>query len=408
MRCPQCGKENDEKFKFCLGCGAGLEASGTAESAGSAGVADAESAGAPPPGPPGGMQDNRDDAGRGPLRARKRGLVRSLVRILAGIVVVLLLAVGVGWYLVVHMPGTSYTGALPPMTDAERELSARLRHDVEKLAGEIGVRCIPRYEALREAEGYISSELEAAGTTVRRQEYQVDGKTCANLEAEIPGGKRAEEILVVGAHYDTVPGAPGADDNGSAVAGLLALARACAGKEYERTVRFVAFVNEEPPYFQTERMGSLVYARACKERGEKLAGAMVLEMLGCYSDAEGSQHYPPPLSWFYPSVGDFIGFVGNLSSRSLVHEMIASFRGHTRFPSEGAAAPEAIPGIGFSDHWSFWQVDVPAVMVTDTAFFRYPHYHEPTDTPDRLDYDRMARVVAGLERVIDDLAGERE
>ncbi len=156
---------------------------------------------------------------------------------------------------------------------------------------------------------------------------------------------------------------------------------------------------------EVRRQEYRVDGRACQQRGDRIMGMLALEMLGYYSDAEASQGYPFPLSLFYPSKGDFIGFVGDVSSRGLVREVIASFRGHARFPSEGVAIFGALPGIGYSDHWSFWQIGVPAIMVTDTAFFRNHNYHQPTDTPDTLDYDRMARVVAGLEKVIADLAG---
>ena len=212
---------------------------------------------------------------------------------------------------------------------------------------------------------------------------------------------------MVGAHYDTASGAPGADDNTSGIAGTLALARKFSMAKPDRTLRFVAFVNEEPPYFQTERMGSWVYAKRCREKGEDVVAMLSLEMLGCYSDAPGSQKYPPPFSFLYPSRGNFIGFIGNTSSRRLVRQAIASFRQNERFPSEGAAVPGMIRGVGFSDHWSFWQEGYPALMVTDTAMCRYPHYHRPQDTIDKIDFDRMARVVRGLESVVADLAGVR-
>ena len=240
---------------------------------------------------------------------------------------------------------------------------------------------------------------------MRRLGYEVRGKTCHNLEVEIPGRQRPEEIVVVGAHYDSVPGCPAANDNGSGVAALLALARAFAQAEPARTVRFVAFVNEEPPFYYTSEMGSVVYANECRRRGDKVVAMLSLETIGCYRDDQGSQMYPPPMGLFYPSEGNFIAFVGNVRSRALVRECVAVFRGAAKFPSEGAALPGFIMGIGWSDHWSFWKAGYPAVMVTDTAVFRYPHYHSPGDTPDKLDYERMARVVAELEGVVRELAG---
>jgi Zn-dependent M28 family amino/carboxypeptidase len=185
---------------------------------------------------------------------------------------------------------------------------------------------------------------------------------------------------------------------------VLALAKSPALQKPERTLRFVAFVNEEPPFFQTEGMGSTVYAKRCRDRGEKVVAMLSLETIGYYSDDEGSQKYPFPLGLFYPSRGNFIAFVGNTSNARLVRRCIKTFRAKVRFPSEGGAVPGSLPGIGWSDHWSFWEAGYPAIEITDTAPFRYPHYHEETDTPDKLDYERMARVVNGLEEVILDLA----
>jgi Zn-dependent M28 family amino/carboxypeptidase len=228
---------------------------------------------------------------------------------------------------------------------------------------------------------------------------------CENVEAEIAGSERRDEVVIVGAHYDSVEGTTGANDNASGVAAMLALARTLAMRHPRTTLRFVAFANEEPPYFQTKDMGSVVYAERCKQRGERVVAMLSLETIGFYSDARGSQKYPPPLAALYPDTGNFIGFVGDRSSAALVRRAVATFRGATRFPSEGAALFAWLPGVGWSDQWSFWQAGYPAIMVTDTAPFRYPHYHTVADTPDKLDYDRMARVVTGLQRVVEDLAG---
>jgi Zn-dependent M28 family amino/carboxypeptidase len=209
----------------------------------------------------------------------------------------------------------------------------------------------------------------------------------------------------VGAHYDSVSGSPGANDNASGVAGLLALARRFAGKPCGQTLRFVAFVNEEPPYFQTEEMGSLVYAKRCKERGDKISAMISLETIGYFSDSPGSQKYPSAgLGFFYPSKGNFVGFVGNTSSRALLRAAVSAFKKEQKLPCQGAALPAAISGIGWSDHWSFWECGYPAIMVTDTAPFRYPYYHMSSDTPAKLDYDRFALVVSGMEKVIAELA----
>ena len=245
-----------------------------------------------------------------------------------------------------------------------------------------------------------------AGLEPRRQTYELHGRACHNIEAEIRGVR--PEIVVIGAHYDSVFGSPGANDNGSGVAAMLALARRFAGKPAGQTLRFVAFVNEEPPYFQTEQMGSLVYASRCKARGDQISAMISLETIGYFSDAPRSQIYPSPgLGFFYPTTGNFIGFVGNLPSRALLRRALGIFREQGKLPSQGAALPAVVPGIGWSDQWAFWQCGYPAIMVTDTAPFRYPHYHERTDAPDKLDYDRFALVVSGMEKVIEKLVSGR-
>jgi Zn-dependent M28 family amino/carboxypeptidase len=185
---------------------------------------------------------------------------------------------------------------------------------------------------------------------------------------------------------------------------MLELARLLAGQRLPRTVRFVAFANEEAPFFSTAGMGSWQYARQAHARGERIVAMLSLETLGYYSDTVGSQRYPFPFGLFYPRVGNFIGFVGNTASRHLVRRSIASFRQHAAFPSQGTAAPGWLTGVGWSDHWAFWQHGYAAMMITDTALFRYAPYHTPTDTPDKIDYASMARVVAGLASVVTDLA----
>jgi Zn-dependent M28 family amino/carboxypeptidase len=226
-----------------------------------------------------------------------------------------------------------------------------------------------------------------------------------NSEGDGKGTALVAEVIVVGAHGDSVDGAVGANDNGSGVAAVLELARLFREAKPARTLRLVAFVNEEPPFFKTEQMGSRVYARRSKARGENVVAMFSLETIGYYSDRPGSQRYPFPLGFFYPSTGNFIAFVSNLSSRALLHEVLASFRRHAEFPSESVAAPAFIPGVDWSDHWSFWKEGYPALMVTDTAPYRYPYYHTVQDTPDKVDYERAARVATGLQGMLSELAG---
>ncbi|MDB9312368.1 M28 family peptidase [Spirulina sp. CS-785/01] len=302
------------------------------------------------------------------------------------------------------MPGNSYRGDLPPLTPHERQLQSELQADLQYLSGEIGEHNYFHYDGLKQAEDFLVSRFESFGYTVNLQEYEANQQKFNNIEVEIPGTDKAEEILVIGAHYDSVVGSPGANDNGSGTVAILALAKALVKREFSRTVRLVEFVNEEPPFFWTEEMGSLVYAKKCRDRNDNIIGMLSLETIGYYSEQPGSQDYPLGLlDKVYPITGNFLAFIGNFSSRKFVKQVIQSFRTHTQFPSEGTTLPDGVSGVGWSDHWSFWQVDYPALMVTDTAPFRYPHYHTPEDTPDKVNYAALARVVAGLERVIVEL-----
>lgn len=303
------------------------------------------------------------------------------------------------------MPGRSHDGPLDPLTSGEAAVAAQLRGDVEALAGAIGARNLEIGDTLPRAEEHVRGRMRALGYAPERQSYEVGVRSAGNLEATLVGATTPKEIVVVGAHYDSAYDAPGADDNASGVAALLALAEAFARRRTARTVRFVAFANEEPPRFWTEAMGSLVYAKACAARGDDVKAMLSLETLGYYRDAPGTQRYPPPVSLLYSDRANFVAFVGNTRSRALTRESVAAFRGAVRFPSEGAALPGFIEGVGWSDQWSFWQAGYPAVMVTDTAPFRNPNYHKRTDTPDTLDYDRLARVVSGLVAVVGQLAG---
>ena len=309
---------------------------------------------------------------------------------------------------VIRLLGNGFNGRLPGLTPDEVESSKSLRQHVKTLATEIGERNLRESENLQRTEVYIEDCLLKLGHTIERQTYKVDGVDCHNLIAQRQGATRPNEIVVIGAHYDSGLGTPGANDNGSGVAALLELAKRFSKSDLHRTLRLIFFVNEEPPYFQTDEMGSMVYARRCKERKENITAVVSLETIGYYSDEEGSQNYPFPLGAIFPKTGNFIGFVGNVESGPLVQRVLTTFQKHVKFPSEGTSLPDAAQGIGWSDQWSFWKLGYPGVMVTDTAPFRYPHCHRPTDTPDKIDYERMARVVTGLAKITDDLVNNLE
>lgn len=332
----------------------------------------------------------------------RRAWIRSGI-ILGGFLVFSLTSI----HCMTNMPGEDHFGPLLPLTVDQDLLSTRLEKHVRYLAEEIGDRNVVSFEALEASFQYISAVLGEAGYQVSTQEFEAMRATVKNIEVEIKGATLPDEIVVVGAHYDSALGCPAANDNATGVAAVLEIARSFANKTPDRTVRFVAFVNEEPPFFQTEGMGSWVYARRCRQRNENIVAMITPETIGYYTDEPDSQHYPPPFSLLYPSTGNFVAFVGNYASRDLIHQSISSFRKNASFPSEGIAAPGFITGIGWSDHWGFWQEGYPGLMVTDTAPFRYKHYHKTTDTPDKIDFDRMSRVVEGLNHVVTDLVKGR-
>jgi Zn-dependent M28 family amino/carboxypeptidase len=287
-------------------------------------------------------------------------------------------------------------------------LVAALTRHVDCLAGLIGPRHLGQPRALAAAATYVERELTAAGYTISRQTYTASGHEVANLVAELPGGRRANEIIILGAHYDTVWCTPGADDNASAVAVLIEVARLLRALKPERTVRFVAFPCEEPPHFHTGEMGSQVYARECRVKGELVRGMLCLEMVGYYTTAAGTQQIPPGIPRmfhrFLPKRGDFLAAVGNLRSWRLVWKFRRGFKRAVRFPLLSLALPESIQEIRLSDNSSFWDQGYPALMLTDTSFLRNPHYHLETDTPATLDYERMAQVTLGVAGAVQHLA----
>jgi Peptidase family M28 len=327
--------------------------------------------------------------------------VAKIFSIVLRIAIVVVAILVLFWRFGMRMPGKNVSAA-GSLSAEEVALREELRANVQKLAGEIGERNMWHYAQLNAAADFIEGSFSRAGLHPRRDSYEIHQQACHNIEAEVPGAQ--PEIILVGAHYDSVFGSPGANDNGTGVAATLALARRFASAKPKHTLRFVAFVNEEPPYFLSGEMGSTIYARRCKERGDKISAMISLETIGYFSDAPNSQTYPSPgLGFFYPKVGNFIGFVSNVQSRALLRRVIALFRKHAKIPSEGAALPAFIPGVSWSDQWSFWQKGYRAVMVTDTAPFRYPYYHSSNDTPDKLDHDRFALVVSGMQKVIQHL-----
>lgn len=284
-----------------------------------------------------------------------------------------------------------------PAAGRSTAMDAKLKAHVVKLAGEIGPRDVFKNNSanLRKAKEYIAAQFKSYGYEVEYQDYPVAGTIASNITATKTGVSLPDETIVVGAHYDTFEN-PGADDNASGVAGVLALAELAAKQPLARTMKFVAFPNEEPPFFRTKDMGSAVWSEAAAQRGEKIKAAVILEMIGYFSSGPRSQKYPPFIGIFNPNKGNFIAQVSNFSSRAFARRIDAGFKKNSGLPLVTLALPSFVPGVDFSDHRNFWKEGFQAVMFTDTSFYRNANYHKQTDTPETLDYVRMAALIEGL------------
>ena len=286
--------------------------------------------------------------------------------------------------------------------------SEQLAKWIDFLAGQIGPRPYSNPEKLLRLAKTIRQYVAALGYDVELQKFFYKKQEYFNVVAGPKGSnplqRSSSPILVAGAHYDTVASTPGADDNASAVAGLLEIARIFS-PEPPPSLRLVWFCLEEPPAYRTRNMGSYHYASHLKRNAQEVLGMICLEMIGYFSERPGSQQYPLPfMSRIYPSAGNFIALAGNTRSRDFTMEVKRAFKLGTDLPVESINAPCLVIGIDFSDHWSFYKMGYKAVMVTDTAFYRNPNYHRPTDLPSTLDFKKAAKVVDGLVSVITRLA----
>lgn len=289
------------------------------------------------------------------------------------------------------------------------EIQHNLQRIVTFLSREIGPRSYSEIESLDKTADFIAEELRRYGYDVSFQPFQCRGNTYKNIQAEVKGRDTPEKSLILGAHYDTVAGSPGADDNAGGIAGMLEIARLARGISFEKTVRFVAFTLEEPPFFRSGKMGSYVYAKGLKEKGEILEGMICLESIGYFTDRPKSQYFPISLfKWIYPEKGNFIALVSNFHSKEFLSCVKEAFIKGADLPVESLTSFSIVPGVDFSDHASFWEFGYRAVMVTDTAFYRNPHYHRISDTPETLDYARMVEVVKGLRAAVEVLAGAKQ
>jgi hypothetical protein len=279
--------------------------------------------------------------------------------------------------------------------DEPRQLEA----DVRRLVEGFGPRDATHPENLDRVSEFLATALREAGGNIEAQPFSIGGLGYRNVIARF--GPATGARIVIGAHYDTAGPRPGADDNASGVAGLLALGRRLGRRLPSIPVELVAYSLEEPPHFRTAGMGSAAHAAALARAGVPVRAMISIEMIGCFSDVPDSQEFPSALlKLFYPSVGNFVTVVGRLGEGGVTRRIKQAMRAATPLAVESINAPRFIPGIDFSDHLNYWDRDYPAVMVTDTAFYRNPRYHSVEDTPDTLDYWRMAQVVAGLEAAV--------
>ena len=323
----------------------------------------------------------------------------------------------------IYMPGEGRIEQLKPLSHEQFHAAQRLKHHVNILAGEIGERHYNIPEAYIAAANYIETAFGENGLVPYLEAFG-DKSQYQNIIAEHYGATLPDEIIVIGAHYDTVAMTPGADDNASGVAVMLELARQIKTMQLDRSIRFIAFANEERPHYLTDNMGSLHHAKRANQRGDNITAMISLEMLGYYSNEPGSQNYPDPFHYLeyyfhkysgrnysgpfhylYPDTANFVAFIGNFASRKLLRQSIKTFRETAEFSSEGIAAPVAlVPDVRRSDHAAFWRYKIPAFMVTDTMAYRNHAYHNVGDVPNSLNYDNMARVTSGLIYMIKLLA----
>jgi hypothetical protein len=273
-----------------------------------------------------------------------------------------------------------------------------LERHVRALAETYYPRSVANYAQLVAAGDYLLAEMRAAGAEPEIQAFEADGRQYRNFIVRF--GPADGPLLVVGAHYDSCEMTPGADDNASGVAALLELTRLLVREPPAQPVELVAYTLEEPPYFRTESMGSFQHARALDAQGREVRLMLSLEMIGYFRDAPKSQRYPASaLHMLYPDKGNFIAIVGGMRDYGEMRRLKGIFKGASSLPVETINAPKSVPGVDFSDHANYWRFDMPAFMVTDTAFMRNPNYHEAGDTPETLDYQRMAQVVRAVHAV---------
>jgi hypothetical protein len=300
-----------------------------------------------------------------------------------------------GWYRLAQPMWSS----VAPANDAVVVPTASLEKHVRVLSTDFADRSFDNTPRLEGAAKYIEAELTSMGLKVIAQNFTAQDRSFRNLVVQL--GPDTPDVLVIGAHYDVAGKQPGADDNASGIAGLIELARLLKNAKLQRRVELVAYANEEPPYFRTPWMGSAVHARALKASGKRALLMLSLECIGYFSDAPGSQSHPVSLlNAVYPTVGNFIALVGYYEDGDVSRRVKTAMMAGSDLPVHSINAPGFVVGIDFSDHLNYANEGFVGMMVTDTAFYRNKAYHTPQDTADRLDYQRMGKVVDGVYRAV--------
>lgn len=320
-----------------------------------------------------------------------------------GIFVALALTVAAvfGWYKLTQPFVVASSFKVQPGAD-----STRLEKHVKKLSLDFPDRTFDNLTRLDGAAAYIESEFAVLDLKVESQRFTVKGRPYRNLVVKL--GPDTADVVVIGAHYDVAGEQPGADDNASGIAGLLELARLLKAQPLEQRVELVAFTNEEPPFFRTPHMGSAIHAKSLTDAGKRASLMLSLECIGYFSDAPGSQSHPVKLlNAMYPTVGNFIALVGHYDDGAISRRVKSAMISASDLPVHSINAPGFVVGVDFSDHLNYWNEGFVGMMVTDTAFYRNKAYHTSQDTPDRLDYTRMAMVVNGVRAVIVQEAASR-
>ncbi len=331
--------------------------------------------------------------------------LRLPLRVGAALMFLTIALVGLAWAMT-WMPGESFRAAPPPLSAPQTARRARLEADLTALAGTIGERNLRVPEGLAAAADRIERAFIQAGWSVSSSPFTCRGQTVRNLIADRPGTDPNADIVLLGAHYDSVERSTGADDNASGVAVLLEAARALGQYSSVHPIRLVAFVNEEPPWFHTARMGSRVLAQQFAARGDRLGQVLVMDAVGFFCD-DDCQRYPPPFQWFFPKQGNFLAVVTRAADWLRLRDIVGLMRTTATLPTEGLAAPRWLPGIDYSDHAEFWNVGYPGILLTDAPTYRNPNYHRMSDTPDTVDLERLTRTADAVIDVVRALAARR-